>query len=83
MTRFVIKREDRPGEFLRGCGIGCNSNYYTHSTEWTDRYSRAIHFELEEAKATLKFITNVINQELGEQLTIEEILVREGEENGV
>lgn len=71
--RYVIKREDRPGLMLRGLGIGCNNNYYTNQTEWTRSVSTAIQFNEEEAQATIEFITNVIDWELGKQLIYEPV----------
>ena len=69
MERYVIKREDRPGQMLRGLGIGsCNT---LHPCQWTNRKRIAVQFEKEEAEATIEFITNVIDCELGEQLYIE------------
>ena len=76
MERYILKRADRPGEMLRGCGIGCNANAYTYSTEWTTAIRYALHFEnREEAQATIDFIFNVIDWELGEQLEIEAVEV--------
>ena len=71
MERYVIKREDRPGQMLRGLGIGsCNPLY---PDQWTKYPSCAICFNKEEAKATIVFITNVLDEYLGEQLYIEKI----------
>lgn len=69
MERYVIKREDQPGKMLKGLGIGsCNPLF---PDQWTKYEPVAIKFEREEAEATIEFITNVINWELGEQLYIE------------
>ena len=73
MAKYVIKREDDPRQMLMGCGIGCNANNYTHKTEWTERWFLRLELNQEEAQATIDFITNVLDQELGEQLYLEEI----------
>lgn len=71
--RYVIKREDRPGLMLMGMGIGCNNNAYIHNTEWCKLTRLAVQFNEDEAQATIDFITNVIDWELGEQLYIEPV----------
>ena len=71
MERYVIKREDRPGQMLKGLGIG--SRNQIRPDEWTKVTRFAIQFEKEEAEATIEFISNVIDWELGEQLYIEEV----------
>ena len=72
MSKYIIKREDRPGMMLQGLGIGCNANNYTEQTEWTNAEFYAYKAENEEtAQAVIDFITNVIDWELGEQLTVE------------
>ena len=72
MSKCVIKREDKPGYMLQGLGIGCNANNYTQQTEWTTTEFYAYKAENEdEAQAIIDFITNVIDWELGEQLTAE------------
>ena len=77
--KYIIKREDRPGQMLQGLGIGCNANNYTEQTEWTTCEFYATKFENEEiAQAVIDFIANVMDWELGEQLTIEAIQVKEG-----
>lgn len=69
--KYVIKREDRPGLMLRGLGIGsCNPLY---PDQWTRYYQNAIVFNEDEAKATIEFITNVVDEYLGEQLYIEKV----------
>ena len=74
MSKCVIKREDKPGFMLQGLGIGCNANNYTQQTEWTTTEFYAYKAENEdEAQAIIDFITNVIDWELGEQLTTEPI----------
>ena len=70
-NRYVIKREDYPGQMLEGLGIGCNANPYTETTEWSTSLSRALRFNEFEAKATVEFIQNVIDWKLSEQLIIE------------
>ena len=66
--QYTITRADRPGQYLKGLGIGsCNT---IHPDRWTLYEPHAIRFNEEEAKATIEFITNVINWELGEQLFI-------------
>lgn len=71
MEKYVIKREDKPGQMLTGVGIG--NRRITDTTSWSGLTRHAIQFEREEAEATIDFITDVINWELGEQLYIEEI----------
>lgn len=66
---YVIKRADHEGRYLRGLGIGCCNTI--HPDRWTSYEPNAIRFNVEEAKATIEFITNVINWELGEQLYLE------------
>lgn len=74
MIKYIIKRDDRPGLMLQGLGIGCNANNYTEQTEWTTTEFYAYKAENEEtAQAVIDFITNVIDWELGEQLTIVEL----------
>lgn len=72
---YLIKREDKPELMLSGVGIG-SCNAYTQSytgTNWTRLKKHAIHFNKEEAKATIEFINNVIDWELAEQLFLEEV----------
>lgn len=65
---YTITRADKPGQYLKGLGIGsCNA---IHPDRWTLYEPHAIRFNEEEAEATIQFIQNVIDQELGEQLTI-------------
>lgn len=71
MEYYVIKRADQKGRMLRGLGIG--SRNALRPDQWTSCISHAISFEKEEAEATIEFITNVIDWELGEQLYIEAI----------
>lgn len=59
---------------LQGLGIGCNANNYTQQTEWTTTEFYAYKAENEdEAQAIIDFVTNVIDWELGEQLTAEPV----------
>lgn len=75
MSKCVIKREDKQGFMLQGLGIGCNANNYTQQTEWTTTEFYAYKAENEdEAQAIIEFITNVIDWELGEQLTAEPVV---------
>lgn len=67
--KYVIKREDRPGQMLTGVGIG--NRRIIETTSWSGLARHAIQFEKEEAEATIEFITNVIDWELGEQLICE------------
>lgn len=71
--RYVIKRADRPGLMLSGVGIGsCTGSIIPSNNNWAIKTSYALQFEnQEEAQATIDFITNVIDWELGEQLYIE------------
>ena len=71
MRKYVIRREDSPGEMLQGLGIGCNANCYTTHTEWTtiERYAYKAENE-ETAQAIITFIADVIDWELAEQLII-------------
>lgn len=71
MNNYVIKREDQPGQMLKGLGIG--SCRILHPDQWTDHPRIAIKFNEEEAKATIEFITNVIDEYLGELLYIEPV----------
>ena len=65
---YTITRHDIPGQYLKGLGIGtCNT---IHPDRWTLYEPNAIRFNKEEAEATIQFITDVIDQELGEQLSI-------------
>ena len=69
--RYVIKRKDRPGQMLKGLGIGtCNPLY---PDQWTKHPAIAIQFNKEEAQATIDFINNVLDEYLGEQLYYEPI----------
>lgn len=71
MSKYVIKREDRPGMMLQGLAIGCNANNYTEQTEWTTAELWAYKTQnKEEAQTIIDFISNLINWELGERLTI-------------
>lgn len=71
MAKYLIKREDPPGMMLQGLGIGCNANNYTEQAEWTTCEFYAYKTENEEtAQAVIDFISNVIDWELAEQLTI-------------
>lgn len=75
MSKHVITRTDKVGFMLQGLGIGCNANNYTQQTEWTTTEFYAYKAENEdEAQAIIEFITNVIDWELGEQLTAEPIV---------
>lgn len=70
--RFVIKRTDKPGLLLSGVGMGSCTNSITPSNiNWANHTSYALQFEnQEEAQATIDFITNVIDWDLGDQLII-------------
>lgn len=65
---YTITRADHPGHYLKGLGIGCCNAI--HPDRWTVYEPYAIRFNFEEAEATIKFITDVIDFELGEQLVI-------------
>ena len=65
---YVIRREDQPNKMLMRLSIGAHP--FLHPDEWTTSETRAIRFNKEEAQATLDFITNVIDEYLGEQLYI-------------
>ena len=65
---YVIKREDQPGQMLMRLSIGAHP--FLHPDEWTKYETRAIRFNKEEALATIEFITNVVDEYLGEQLYI-------------
>ena len=71
MERYVIKREDRPGQMLKKLSIG--SYRIMGPDQWTTITSEAIQFSREEAEATIEFITNVIDEYLGEQLYVGQI----------
>ena len=70
MSKYIIKREDRPGMMLQGLGIGCCNTI--HPDRWTSYEPNAIRFNENEGNATIEFITNVIDEYLGEQLYLEE-----------
>lgn len=71
MSNYVIKRVDKPTLMLSGVGIGsCVNAMSLQTTNWTISKSAALHFNQEEAEATIEFITNVIDWELGEQLFV-------------
>ena len=65
---YTIKRQDR-GFYLKGLGIGCCNTL--HPDRWTVYEPNAIRFNENEGKATIEFITNVIDEYLGEQLYLE------------
>ena len=67
---YTITRADRPGHYLKGLGIGCCNTL--HPDRWTIYEPYAIRFNEEEAKATIEFITNVIDEYLGENLYLKE-----------
>lgn len=67
---YVIKRADHEGRYLRGLGIGCCNTI--HPDRWTSYEPNAIRFNKDKGKATIEFITNVIDWELGEQLYLKE-----------
>lgn len=69
--KYVIKREDKPGEMLTGVGIG--NRRITDATSWSILARHAIQFEKEEAEATIEFIANVIDWELEQELYIEPV----------
>ena len=66
---YVIKRADHEGRYLKGLGIGCCNT--VHPDRWTSYEPNAIRFNEEEGKATIEFITNVIDEYLGEELYLE------------
>ena len=66
---YVIKKAEHYDRYLRGLGIGCCNTI--HPDRWTCYEPNAIRFNEEEAKATIEFITKVIDWELGEQLYME------------
>lgn len=70
MSKYVIS--DDTGRYLQGLAIGCNAENYKSQTEWTTTEFYAYKSEnKDEAQAIIDFITNVIDWELGEQLTTE------------
>ena len=72
--KYVIRREDRPEMMLSGVGIGSSLNpMMLQATNWTVSKSMALQFEEGEAEATIEFLTNVIDWELGEQLYSEAV----------
>ena len=71
MEKYVIMRKDRPGQMLKGLGIGsCNPLY---PDQWTKYQQVALHFSQDEACATIDFITEVLDDYLGQQLYIQKI----------
>lgn len=72
MSKYVIRNEDT-GDLISGVGIGtCNIDSRT-PVEWTKSKAYALHFELEEAEATINFINDVIDWELAQQLIVEQL----------
>ena len=65
---YTITRADRPGQYLKGLGIGCCNTI--HPDRWTAYEPNAIRFNEEEGTATIEFITNVVDEYLGEQLML-------------
>ena len=73
MAKYIIHHTEQLCA-LEGLGIGCNANNYTRQFEWDFTGRRAIRFEnQEEAQATIDFIANVIDFEMAEQLTVQEV----------
>lgn len=73
MARYVITREDNPGLMLESLTLESWFEMYTTENTWTIEPILAMHFNKEEAQAVIEFITNVIDQELGEQLKAQTI----------
>lgn len=70
--KYVIKKDSK--FMLSGVGLGTHASINTVTgTNWTVNTQDAIPFNKEEAEATIEFITNVIDWELGEKLFWEEI----------
>lgn len=70
--KYVIKRD--AGYMLRELTIGRTENSWALATHhWTVNIQDAICFNREEAEATIEFITNTIDAELGNNLFWEEI----------
>ena len=69
--RFAIKNEEDK-RYLSTIYVGRYGNILPFSWSYTTK--QAIHFEnIEEAEATISFISDVMDWELAEQLTIIEI----------
>lgn len=65
---YYIQHLDKPGCMISGVGIGsCRT---THSVMWAKSKSYALHFEKEEAEATIAFIRDVVDWELADGLYI-------------
>lgn len=68
---YYIQHLDKPGCMISGVGIG--SCRITRSIIWTKSKSHALHFEKEEAEATIAFIRNVVDWELADGLYIHSV----------
>lgn len=72
MSNCIIKNEET-GKYLMSIYVGRTS--VVKPIVWTYYISNAIHFENEkEAKATIRFIGEVMDWELEEQLQIVEVI---------
>lgn len=73
-VRYVIKRDDQPGMMLQGVAIIRKPHYFDEKTEWTKYDFWAYKAENQEiAQAIIDFIRDVVDFELAEQLSIEEV----------
>lgn len=69
METYVITREDNPNLMLLEIHI-TRINPKALQTTWTRDPEWALHYNQDEAKAVVDFITNVVDWELGEQLQV-------------
>ena len=69
---YTITRADKPGRYLKGLGIGCCNTLFP--CRWTSYIPHAILLNEEEGTETIKYITNVIDQDLGEQLYLKPLM---------
>ena len=68
MNKYVIIDEEN-GMMLAELYMRRERNHTEQGHNWTSRIAEALHFELEEAQATIQFINDVIDWELAQNLS--------------
>ena len=72
MDRYIIRNEET-GEMLAGLLIEQEPGRIRMERAWTQVKSKALKLNQEEAQATIQFINDVIDWELAQQLTVEQL----------
>ena len=70
---YYIIRNEKTGEMLAGLLIEQEPGGIRMERAWTQVTNKALKLNQEEAQATIQFINDVIDWELAQQLTVEQL----------